>query len=298
MKYVKIDPFEKHLEEALPMHPSHLYFIFMEDSFERSFLAEKVAQLIGLETTFCPPDKLQEELESPSLFAEKRILICDEPDLKELPRINDLILIFTGKAPPPFFKSQEKEGTTLDLKEEKPWDRKSRLERWLLERTRTRGKSLSLEGAAYLIDISASPFATLLQELDKIIAYSGEEKTLSLQMVKEICSLDPIQTGWELSEAVVLGGSVHFGEIDLHTLVGQLRYQLQFGLQVASGKNPSNASPKKLDRFRKSGLKTTYFLEGLKDLFELEMKVRSNISNQALLFDQFRAKLYTKRTPC
>jgi|JI10StandDraft_1071094.scaffolds.fasta_scaffold05427_9 hypothetical protein len=298
MKYVKIDPFEKHLEEALPTHPSHLYFIFMEDSFERSFLAEKVAHLIGLETTFCPADKLQEELESLSLFAEKRILICDEPDLQELPRAKDLILIFTGKAPPPFFKSQEKAGITLDLKGEKPWDRKARLERWLLESARTRGKALSVEGAAYLIDISHAPFATLLQELDKIIAYSGEEKILSLQMVKEICSLDPIQTGWELSEAVVLGGPLHFGEIDLPTLVGQLRYQLQLGLQIAAGKEPPNTSPKKLDRFRKSGLKTTYFLEGLKDLFDLEMRIRSNISNQALLFDQFRAKLHAKRTPC
>lgn len=298
MKYVKIDSFEKHLDEALPAHPSHLYFIFMEDPFERSFLAEKVAQRIGLETILCPADKLQEELETPSLFAEKRILIYDEPDLEELPDLNDLILIFTGKTAPSFFKAKEKEGTTLDLKGEKPWDRKSRLQRWLLESARARGKSLSLDGASYLIDVSHTDFATLLQELDKIVAYSGDDKTLTLQMVKEISSLGPVQSGWQLSEAVVLGGPVHFGEIDLYALIGQLRYQLQLGLQVASGKEPPNASPKKLERFRKSGLKTTYFLKGLKDLFDLEMRMRSNISNKALLFDQFRAKLNEKRTPC
>lgn len=296
MKYVKIDPFEKHLEEALPGHPSSLYFILMEDPFERTFLAERVAHRIGLETTFCPNDKLEEELESPSLFSEKRILICDEPELKNLSEMSDLILIFTGKAPPSFYKEKEKEGTTLDLKGEKPWDRKSRLQRWLLETARSRGKSLSLDGASYLIDVSHTDFATLLQELDKIIAYSGDEKHLSLQMVKEICSLDPVQSGWQLSEAVVLGGAVHFSDVDLYSLVGQLRYQLQLGLQVTTGKDPSNVSPKKLERFRKSGLKTTYFLEGLKDLFDLEMRMRSNISNQALLFDQFRAKLNARRT--
>lgn len=298
MKYVKIGPFEKHLEEALPTHPSPLYFIFMEDPFERGFLAECLSHKIGLETTFCPTEKLQEELESPSLFSNKRILICDEPSLKELPDANDLILILTGKTPPPFFKTKEKEGTTLDLKGEKPWDRKSRLQRWLLESARARGKSLSLDGASYLIDVSHTDFSALLQELNKIIAYSGEEKTLTLAMVKEICSLDPVQSGWQLSEAIVLGGPVHFGEINLYALVGQLRYQLQLGLHVASGKEPPNASPKKLDRFRKSGLKITYYLEGLKDLFDLEMRMRSNSSNQALLFDQFRAKLQAKRTPC
>ena len=48
MKYVKIDPFEKHLEEALPDHPSQLYFILMEDPFERRHLAERIAMRLGI----------------------------------------------------------------------------------------------------------------------------------------------------------------------------------------------------------------------------------------------------------
>lgn len=295
MKYVKIDSFEKHLDEALPDHPSEVYFILMEDPFERRFVAERISKKIGFEVIHCDNDQLLEELESPSLFSNKRTLICDEAIEKEIPKVEDYVLIFTGKEAPPFYKKMEKEGTTLDLIREKPWDRKSRLQRWLLECARDRGKALSVDGATYLIHFSHVDFAMLLQELDKIIAYSGVEKKLSLEMVKEICSLDPIQNGWQISEAVVLGGTVHYGEIDLYTLIGQLRYQLQLGLQIALAKEPPKTSPKKIERFRRSGLNSSYFTEGLKELFNLEMKMRSNISNHGLLFDQFRAKLAAKR---
>lgn len=295
MKYIKIDSFEKHLEQALPDHPSEVYFVLMEDSFERRFVSERIAKKIGFGVTRLDKDHLLEELESSSLFSNKRTLICDEAEEKEIPRREDLVLIFTGKSPPPFYKKMEKVGTTLDLTREKPWDRKSRLNRWLLESARNRGKALSVDGAAYLIDFSHVDFAMLLQELDKIIAYSGEEKSLSLEMVKEISSLDPVQNGWQLSETVILGGEVYFGDTDLYALVGQLRYQLHLGLQIALAKESPTVSPRKIERFQRSGLKPSYFIRGLKELFNLEMRMRSNISNQGLLFDQFRAKLAANR---
>lgn len=295
MKYIKIDSFEKHLSESLPGHPSDIYFVLMDDPFERRFVAERISQKIGVEVVRSDSDHLLEELESPSLFSAKRTLVCDEVEEKEIPKVDDFVLIFTGKKAPPFYKKMEKEGTTLDLTGEKPWDRKSRLQRWLLECARDRGKTLSADGATYLIDFSQADFALLLQELDKIIAYSGDEKSLTLEMAKEICSLDPVQSGWQLSEAVVLGDAVHIGELDLYALVGQLRYQLQLGLQIALAKEPSKASPKKVERFRQSGLKSSYFMKGLKDLFDFEIKMRSNISNHKLLFDRFRAKLAARR---
>ena len=61
------------------------------------------------------------------------------------------------------------------------------------------------------------------------------------------------QNGWELSEGVIWGGQVHFGETDLYSLVGQLRYQLQLGLQIACG-NPPKISPKKLDKIQRKNL--------------------------------------------
>jgi len=295
MKYVKIDPFEKHLEEALPDHPSQLYFILMEDPFERRYLAERIAMRLGIPLTSCESAELLLQLESPSMFAEKGVIICDEVSAKEIPLGEEWVLVVTGAKAPPFFKKLEKEAVTLDLTGEKPWDRKSRLQRWLLEHAREKRKTLTVDAAAYLVEFSHADFALLFQELEKTLVYAGEEKTVTLEMIKTICSLDPKQSGWQLSEAVVWGGPVHLGDTDLYGLVGQLRYQLQLGLQVASGKEPPRASPKKLEKIRRSGFEASYYLEGLKELFNLELKMRSNVSNQGLLLDHFRAKLTVRR---
>lgn len=295
MKYVKIDPFEKHLEEALPDHPSQLYFILMEDPFERRYLAERIAMRLGIPLTSCESAELLLQLESPSMFAEKGVIICDEVSAKEIPLGEEWVLVLTGAKAPPFFKKLEKEAVTLDLTGEKPWDRKSRLQRWLLEHAREKRKTLTVDAAAYLVEFSHADFALLFQELEKALVYAGEEKTVTLEMIKTICSLDPKQNGWQLSEAVVWGGPVHLGDTDLYGLVGQLRYQLQLGLQVASGKEPPRASPKKLEKIRRSGFEASYYLEGLKELFNLELKMRSNVSNQGLLLHHFRAKLTVRR---
>lgn len=297
MKYLKIDPFQKHLEESLPDHPSSLYFIFMEDPFDRLFLAERIARQIDVETTFCPKEKFAEEIDAPSLFSEQRVLVCDEVDVKELPTASDLICILTGKTPPPSYKEKEKEGTTLDLRGEKPWDKKNRHHRWLLEVARENGKGIAPRGAALLVEGSNGSLSFLLQELEKLITYSGDAKTITEEMVHQVSSFDHSHTGWELSENIVLGAPVQIGEIDLYSLVGQIRYQLELGLALATGKEPPNASPKKCERFRKKGLPPAYFLEGLQALFDLEMKIRSNISNDALLLDEFRLKLGAK-TSC
>ncbi|MCB1107854.1 MAG: hypothetical protein KDK76_07150 [Chlamydiia bacterium] len=286
MKYVKVEPFEKHIEEALPDHPSPLYFILIDDPFERYYLAKRVAKKLNL--------PLKDSFEN-SLFSEKGVVICDEVEEEDLPLNPDLIAIVTGKKAPPFFKKREKEGVTLDLTGEKPWDRKGRLQRWLQQHAREEGKNLSIDGAAYLAEFSHADFARLYQELEKTIIYAGDEKTITLKMIQTICKLDHEQNGWQLSEAVVWGGKAHLGETDLYTLIGQLRYQLQLGLQIASGKEPSKSSPKKIDKVRKADLQATYYVEGLKELFNLEMKMRSNISNQKLLFDHFRAKLAARR---
>lgn len=296
MRYSKIDSFEKHLDDALPDHPAEIYFILMEDPFEREFVARCIAKKMGNEIKRCDPKDFLVELQTPLLFVDKRILLCDEVRDKEIPIIKDRIVILTGKTPPPFHKKMEKIGVTLDLTIEKPWDKKKRVQRWLLDYARGCGKVLSGEGATYLADFSHVNFAILLRELDKVMTYSGDEKHLSLKKIREVASLDPFQSGWELSEAVVFGGEVdHSGEIDLYPLVGQLRYQLEMGLQIALGKNPSKIPPKKLEHIQRKGLNSSYFIKGLQELFHLEVNIRLNLPDKRLLFDQFRSKLAAGR---
>jgi DNA polymerase III delta subunit len=162
--------------------------------------------------------------------------------------------------------------------------------------TRGKQKTLNMDAAIYLVEFTHGDFALLFQEIEKALVYVGDETTVTLKMIQEISALDPKQSGWQLSEAVVWGGPVHYGDTDLYGLVGQLRYQLQLGLQLSSGKEPPRAAPKKLEKIRKIGLEASYYLEGLKELFNLELNMRSNALNQELLFDLFRAKLKRRRS--
>lgn len=249
-------------------------------------------------------DTLFEEINSPSLFSEQKVIVCDEIEkLKEksLPLASDLVLILMGKGEPTFYDSVKKEAVTLDLTKEKPWERKSRLERWLLENAKSRGKKLASDTAAYLLEFGSDDFASLVQELEKVLLYAGDEKEITLEMLKKVTTLSPSQTGWQLSEALIWGGALSRRSIqeldDIYGLIGQIRYQLNLGLSIASGEEPPKLSPKRLDKLKPLAAKLTssYFSDGLKLLFDLELKMRSGITDHTLLIDYYYAKLNQRR---
>ena len=47
MKFLKSEPFEKHLKEALPTHPSSLYTLILKDYFEKVFLKDRLIKELG-----------------------------------------------------------------------------------------------------------------------------------------------------------------------------------------------------------------------------------------------------------
>lgn len=291
MKYLSYDPFEKHLSEALPDHPSEGYFLFLSDPFERRILAEQLAGRLGLKMAHYAKENFLDAFDSPSLFDERRAVICDEPDLKSLPLTEGVTFIITGKSPPPFYADWEKRGVTLDLRSEKPWERSGRIKRWLLEEARREGKGFAPGALEYLLESGGKEFPFLLQELHKLITYAGEEKNVTLQMVKTLGASSTSESGWQQSEAIVWGGKMSEGEIDPFGIAPQIRYQLQIGLQIAQGKPPQRLSPQKKEKIERSGLTAEDYLEGLKDLFAFELAMRSNSGKQRLHFDHFRAKL-------
>jgi len=300
LKFLKAEPFEKHIEEALPDHLSPLYLLLMPEPFERTFLANRIKAALDFECVYRDVDSLQSEIESPSLFSRKRILICDEIEKlksKTLSLSPDLVLILMGKSEPACFDAIKKEGVALDLSKEKPWERKSRIERWLLESARAKGKILAPEGVSYLIEAGQSDFSSLLQELEKVFVYAGDKKEISLAMIKAVGSISPTQTGWQLSEALVWGGTLSRRSLaelsDLYPFVGQIRYQLNLGVLLASG----GEVPKRNEKLRPlaTSLSPRYFISGLKDLIDLELKMRSGITNHTLLLDYFNAKLAKRR---
>ena len=325
MKFVKAEVFEKQLDESLPDHPSPLYGVALTDPFERQFVIERLIEKIGGEVQWMrasetPFAVFLEELNSLSLFASKRILIYDEVDKlkkeefieKELTDLPEGVQVICGGAAVRFYEPLKKEMVCLDLSTEKPWERASRLKRWLLQEVKRGKKGMTADAAAYLSEFCSENFEALLKEVQKLITYVGDAPEIDLQAVRAIATLQVSQKGWQLSEAIIWGGEIHFPTLhrldsqELYLFLGQLRYQLQLGLIVTSclkrkeeqliQQEYPKLPQKSLDKYKRLAqtLSISYFKEGLKDLFELELQSRMKVANLPLLLDRFIAGLKTR----
>jgi len=326
MKFVKTEVFEKQLDESLPDHPSPLYGVALADPFERQFVIERLAQKIGGEVQWMRASELSsvaflEELNSPSLFASKRVLVYDEVDKlkkgevieKGLTDLPEGMHVICGGTAIRFYEPLKKEMVFLDLSAEKPWERTSRLKRWLLQEVKRGGKTISSDAAAYLSEFCSANFEALLQEIQKLITYVGDAPEIDLHAVRAVATLHVTQKGWQLSEAMIWGGEIHFPTLhrldaqELYQFLGQLRYQLQLGLVVTSylkrkeeqliQQEYPKLPPKSLDKYKRLAqtLSVNYFREGLKDLFELELQSRMKVANLPLLLDRFIAGLKRRK---
>ncbi len=323
MKYLKIEAFEKHLEEALPDHPSSIYMILLAEPDEREHIVKKILTGLGkVEQEKLELKDLEEAIASPSFFSSKRCLIVEGvesekaaafdkvlPFLQSLPQ--DLTVILSGsgfKAKPTFYEALKKEMIFLDLSKEPPWERKKRWQKWLLDAMRQERKTLAPDAASYLMEANYPSFAVLLQEVTKAATYVGEAKTISLEAIKAICHFDQSEKGWDLAEAIVWGG-----QISIHTLrqydtneamglLGQLRYHIKLGLCLAEQneeiitKAYPKLRPKSLEKYKPlaSRLPPSYFRLALDALFDTELKCRSGLKAPILL-ETLTYKLSQKR---
>ena len=144
-------------------------------------------------------------------------------------------------------------------------------------------------------------WASLNQELEKAITFSGNDAQISLETVHAVCGLSIVQTEWQLSEAMVWGGTLHGRSIkqleDLYGFVGKLRYQLNLGLALLSNGEVPKISPKRLEKLEElvRNLSLPYFVFGLRELLQLELQMRSGLNNHTLLLDYFYTKLAERR---
>jgi len=331
VKYQNVAAFEKHLQEAFPDHLSPIYMVVTSCDFERkkmfdkivSFLRRKDASshVLAYDATVTPIESVLEELNTKSLFGGSNLVVLDRIDkLKENEKLahyivhpsHDAFLILGASASKPvsdLYQKGKKEVVVLDLSEEKPWDRRRRLNEWLNEEAKLSGKSFSSETSAYLFEHIGLDMPGLYQELVKLICYVGDRPAIALGDAKAICSSHSIATGWQLSEGVIWGsdsiGADKTSELPfLLMFIGQLRYHLQTGYQIAQlleNQGPSQdiarlfpqLRPQTLEKYLSGARqkKAAYFHKGLKSLFDLELGAKSSGLDTSLLFDRFIAKL-------
>ncbi len=333
LKFQSWPAFGKHLNESTPNHFSPIYLIIVPCSYERKKICDTIIGSLRkkdphLTQQHCDASAISlseviDQLNSRSLFSSASVVVCDgleklkkscwEPLLAyaESPSsFSYLILGFSSaKNTADLCRKGKKELVALDLSEEKPWEKKARFQRYIIEYAVKEGKSLSPDAALYLLDHVGLDLSSLEQEMAKLVCYAGEDKAIVLNDVEQICTIEKTVSTWQLSEMIVWEAKAAAPplSIDLSWLLpflGQIRYQLQIGLQLAvmidthmllgdMAKQLPQLKGAAFDR-RVAVAKQRgheYFRYGLQSLFEIEMLAKNSGGTASLLFDLLTAKL-------
>ncbi|MES2344681.1 MAG: hypothetical protein V4494_01925 [Chlamydiota bacterium] len=316
MKFTSLNAFEKHLQEAALKHLACIYMVVAPTEFERRKIVETIIEASAPDTQVrfdaidVAIEKVIEELGTFSLFGKRPLTILDSLDKLKKPAMEQLaayllksfsssFLIVTAtslKGCQDFYEKIKKEAVLLDLSEEKPWDKEKRLREYLTKEAIAQEKTLDATLTAHLLKEVGFDMAALHGELFKLIAYAGSRSRITLDDAKAICTSHHSLTGWQLAENIIWDSALSLPpNIDasfLITLIGQLRYHLQVGMQIADGSIPylkSSQAEKFTTHTRKYGAK--YFRKGLEALFELELHAKSSGIAPDLLLEIFTTKL-------
>jgi DNA polymerase-3 subunit delta len=254
---------------------------------------------------------------SPSLFGGDPAVVIEgaekmaKKDLEaiaaSIPKFSSFLLL-SAKSKLPIAAAMEKAGLVLDMTDEKSWDREKRLLEEISARALEAGKRLASDAAPLLIERLGPESSLLDREIDKLICYVGERPTIERSDVFRISLNSREKTPWQIAEEIVWEGASPSAPESFYSLIPHFRSQLQLGLKLnalsASGlPRPEWGShlprlwPKLIDKRTATALHlgASFFQNGLRLLFEIELLSRSGSTSELASMDLFRARLSHER---
>lgn len=269
MKYSNLVAFEKHLESAAPNHFADIYCILAKEPFVRKQATDRLSALM-LKNEPSPElslhvfdgekhnvENVLGELEMMSFFSKKRVVIVQNVDAYDKASTLKLeaycsspnrTACFVASAASlnratTFYKKLEKVGIVLDIAEEKPWEREKTIADWLHQEAAKEGKQLGPQVSQMLVKQLGTDQMLLSSELQKLICYVGERKTIVESDITAISPAVNLENGWQLGEAIfrrdaasalrISKGLLLEGTV-LIALLRQIRSQFQTEFQVCS----------------------------------------------------------------
>ncbi len=333
MKYQNLSAFVKHLEQAAKVDLSRVFLVVSSCPYERKKIVLRIVAAIRLKEHVLHLHREDgahrsvgewiDELNTASLLSGKQVVYLDEIDKQKK---NGLVLLAEYIArPSPFaylllgassskslgdlYTKGKKELIVCDLSDEKPWDRKERFKRSLIEDGVKAGKRLHSDAADYLVENVGLQLAALEQELAKLITYIAERSELTLQDVQLLCTPQKNSSVWQIAEEIVwkegLSKVEEIGDLSmLLPLLSQLRSQLQQGLVLAilmeRGATQGEITHH-LPTVRPAALskmaavvqvrKSPFFKRALDLLFEIELMAKNSSFEPGLILDLALTKL-------
>lgn len=326
MKYPNAAAFRKHLRSAAPDHLCNLYLIGVCSEYERRFWMKQVmgymAPGLSLEPISCKDHSFSElvnQVLSPSLFSIKAPICLDHVDILKkneielfLKALGPRAVLGASKATP-IAAHIQREGVTLELFAEKPWEKEQRIFEEIDFQIHSSGKRISKDVLKSLIFRTDKELATLEKEIEKLICYVGERIDITIDDLHQIVPITAEQSAWSMVEEQLWDGKISYTvqarNIDATFFFGWLslaRSQLSLGLKLASlleKKIPAHELrtyfpgvwPKTLEKKQKiANLKgAAFFKKGLETLFQIEVMAKDNVNSYSALIEFFQSKIHT-----
>ncbi len=227
MRYDNLRAFEKHLESAAPLHFSPIYAIIGKESYDcleairllMRFLVPAEQKEMALKTwdgASSDPRSLLEDLDSFSFLVDKRVILIKNSDkikknlweklekyISRPSRSQYLILSGTSLSrQTALYKQLEKEGIILDFAELKPWEKEKKLVEWVNKKAAASRKLMSYQICQQFVKQLGTDQEMLANELEKLFCFVGNRQEIVWQDINQICTQFPLETVWQLGEAI------------------------------------------------------------------------------------------------
>lgn len=339
MKYTSYPAFEKHLEGAAPNHFAEIYLVLAKEAFVRKQAADRLAALL-LQGEKSPElclhifdgekhnaDAVIHELQALAFFSKKRLIALHNVDafdkagtlkLEAYAASPNRSVCFIATAASinrgtTFYKKMEKAGVVLDVAEEKPWEREKTVSDWLHHEAAKLGKQMAPHHCLALVKQLGTDQALIQTELQKLVCYVGERKTITDRDIAAISTSVTLDNAWQLGEAIFRRDAAAALRVSkalltdgtaLIALLRQIRSQFQTEFQVCSilsnGGTPANVAQEFpymkgtiLDRHIRQSQEygMQRFKEGLMAIDAAELQAKNSMTDPDFLAERLVIKL-------
>lgn len=320
------------MEQAAKVQLSRVFLLVVPCPSERKKIAEKIFSAVKAsegeihltkDDSQSPIEELIEGLNTASLFTGQQALYIDGID--KLKKNNLTTLADYVAKPSPFsylflgaassksltelMTKGKKELIICDLSDEKPWERKDRLKRLIMDGAAAASKRINSDAVEYLLENVGLNLPGLEREIEKLVSYAAGRAVLTLQDVQALCACQKSSTLWQISDMIAWKDPFPKLEenIDLSLLlplISQLRTQFQQGLSLSSliergvshgeiSHHVPQIKPAALDKIlpHARARKSAYFKRALNLLFEMELMTKNSSLEPSLILDLFLSKL-------
>lgn len=295
-----------------------IYTIFLDEPYEIKAIMDRIKSFYPDYEPFSfsanseNVSSILQEIRTPSLFASKKIFFIEEAhllkkgafSLKTVPP--QTVLIFGSKSKKLHLeKSLTQKALSLDILKEKPWERDKRITFFINLLLQKENITLN---PALLLEKIGPDLGLLKQQIDKLICFVGDRKSIEKEDIEKIVETSKVQTAWKMGEEIIWNLCYPFSSdlvVDAHLfypLLSSLRHQLQLGLKLCllmekGEKDLSSHFPrvypstlnKRVADVRK--LSKGYFEKALSELFKIELLSKTYPNALMTYIDQFIVKL-------